>query len=424
MLRRAAIWIVCGYGGLPAEGAREYRCVLVAKELAKRGFDVIWWTSSFNHATKQQRAAETAETGIEHFRIRLLQAPGYASNISLARIFSEWRFGRKFLTASRSEAAPELIILMDPARFYGGAVMNVVRRTGCRMVLDVLDLWPELFETVVPLRWRGLARLLLTPLYRQRNRLANNADAIAGVTADYVETVALPAGFRGPTCVARLGSHRGDGTAGVIPDEVENAVSRSGAQRLLLVYAGTLGSKYDIETMAATARSLADRQNLRWVVAGSGPLEHVVRELAQELGPDRFHFLGHQDAETIARMLQRCDVGLCCYGEGSTVSMPLKAYDYLAAGLPLINSLGRELGALVLEHDLGLQYTAGDKRSLTQAVSRMCDDADLRNRCAGNARALAREYDPSHQHRRYVDFLLEQVIRPQGSQESAGRHSN
>lgn len=408
---KATVWIVCGYGGLPAEGHRDYRCSLVAKALVERGYRVIWWASSFNHVTKRQRSAADARSDTPDFVVRLVAAPPYASNVSLRRVLSEWRFGRALERCTLQEPKPDSIILMEPARFYGTAVARIAKRAGANLILDIIDLWPELFEMLAPRQLRLLARALLKPLYAHRNWLVRRADAIVGVTRDYVEEVTSSAGFQGPRHVAYWGSHRAHSDWGDIPQPVQEAVAnRDGAK--IVSYTGSLGNNYDVSALVGAARLLRGRPNIRFVVAGVGPLESIVKSAAKELGPARFAFLGLQEARVIGWLLARSDIGICCYGDGSTVSMPLKAYDYLAAGLPIVNSLDRELGRLVRERGVGLQYRAGDPADLASAISRLCTDDVLRADCAAHAAAVAKEYDAQAQHRDYAEFLIRNKLVP------------
>ncbi len=59
------------------------------------------------------------------------------------------------------------------------------------------------------------------------------------------------------------------------------------------------------------------------------------------------------------RLYQICDLGMCLYGANSPVAMPMKIFDYLAAGLPVINSVDGFLERLFGTRNLGMQYRAG-----------------------------------------------------------------
>jgi len=85
--------------------------------------------------------------------------------------------------------------------------------------------------------------------------------------------------------------------------------------------------------------------------------------------------------------------------------MPIKAFDYLSHGLPVVNSLGRDLGALVRDRHIGINYTAGSSVSLAEAIKRLLLDRDLRATCATNAAALAEEFRADRQYLKFVAVL-------------------
>lgn len=403
------VWIVCAYGGLPAEGHRDFRCFLLGKELASRGYGVIWWVSSFDHTRKQQRVEVPTETGVAGFQIRLVRTTGYRSNVSFRRIWSEWRFGRVLERQVLGENDPSAIVLIDPARFYGNAVVRLARQTGSRLLLDVMDLWPELFELVLPRTLRPIGKALMMPLYVQRNWLARQASALVGVATDYVDTVGDGAGFKGPRHTTYLGCHGSVETDVAVPAEVRTAISREPSTKIV-VYAGTLGDNYDIDALIGAFRLARGRPDIRWVIAGAGPRQDDIAAAAAELGPATVRYVGLQKASVIAWLLRQSDIGLSCYHEASTVSMPFKAFDYMAAGLPIVNSLGRELGHLVRTSGIGVQYEAGNSQGLYAAVQRLCDDEALRTACRQASGRAAKGFETVSQYRSYVDFMERTVL--------------
>lgn len=410
---RRKVWIVGYYGTVPSEGQRAYRAYLLGKALAERGYLVKWWISSFSHTSKKTRETSAATSDVAGLEIVLVPAPPYSSNISWRRAFSEREFAKNFEAMAARDEPPGTVILLEPARFFGDAVARLAKRTGARFVVDIVDLWPELFEMVFPRGLRWMARPFLSPLYRQRNRLIRQAAALVGVTRDYVDEVANLSGFSGPKHVAYWGSQpTTTGQPNRVPSSIRDALEPMAPNQLLVAYLGALGPSYDMETLVASARTLSRPDNIRWVVAGAGPMAELMRLTENELGPQKFLFLGLQPPEVIDWILKRIHVGLCCYREASTVSMPIKAFDYLSHGVPIVSSLGRELGRVVAEDGVGLRYVAGDSQSLSSAVTRLCTDETFRTKCAQNAAIAGARYDSQQQHREYARFLIEQKLVP------------
>src|SRR5689334_13988075 len=73
---------------------RVMRSGRVAKELIRRGHEVIWWTNRFDHYTKTwlRPGSEGAdENGIQY---RLLSGIGYRNNYSPLRFIDHWLVAR------------------------------------------------------------------------------------------------------------------------------------------------------------------------------------------------------------------------------------------------------------------------------------------------------------------------------------------
>jgi len=105
-----------------------------------------------------------------------------------------------------------------------------------------------------------------------------------------------------------------------------------GLNRPIAVYVGGLEPIYNVETMLAAGRTLAEGS---MVLAGTGTMDDAVRQAAAE--NERIHYLGVVDHETVPGLLAACDVGLSLVDDPHT----LKVLEYGAAGLGVVQLDGR-----------------------------------------------------------------------------------
>jgi len=96
---------------------------------------------------------------------------------------------------------------------------------------------------------------------------------------------------------------------------------------------------------------------------------------------------------------------LCTYSPESTVAMPIKLYDYLAAGLPIVSSLPGELEDFLRKGRIGLQYISGDAESLSRALEMLAKDEVMRLRMAKNSYDAAMKFDRSVQYAKLVEIV-------------------
>lgn len=394
------VWIVNPYGTLPSEGWREYRSAMLARALAVRGHDVTWWISDIEHRSKQRRPKGISDPLLpRNVRLEIVEARAYRHNISLGRIFYEQSFARGFEQRSQSLTIPDLIVLADPSLFFSDPVVRYAKRHKVPFVLDILDLWPELFHVLLPGKIRHLGLRAFAPLYRRRDRLVGEAAAVVAVTKDYLETV-VPIGYGKPTKTVYLGVDRANF------DTPQLALNANGV--LEVIYAGTLGDAYDIPTLLAAIETLVDAETLvHFTIAGEGPRQDQLAAIADRY-PRHVSFLGKVPAEVLADYYMKAHIGLAIYAADSTVSMPVKFYDYLAAGLATIGSMHGEAGAL-LAAGAGRPYEAGNAQDLVAAINHYIVDRCSLLETRRFAYEKSREYDQVVQHSQYA-IMLEKLL--------------
>ena len=409
MTNAKTVWIINPYGSLPDESWATYRSTMLARCLVDRGYEVTQFISNFEHRSKTFRS-----TGHEvlypqpGYTIHVVPSIRYSSHVSLRRIRYERTFARNLIQLVKGAEPPDFVILAEPSLFYYDILLSRwLPAAETLLILDVIDIWPELFELVLPASVRPLSVLLLAPLYHWRKRLYRRADAIVAVARNYLE-------------IARRQTRRTDVLFEVVywsydtrrldagrpaDPAVKHLIATKSPGEVWVVYAGTLGQNYDIEAIIDVAErlplDLQNRTRVRFIVAGDGPQKSLLEKHANH----DLVFLGRLGAADLSVLYQRCDVALCTYKGESTVAMPIKAFDYLRYGLPIVNSLGRDLGELIRTHEVGVNYDSDARSSLYRAVERLVTDDQFRSRCSANARRLAQEFSSDAQYPKFANVL-------------------
>lgn len=394
--RALSVWIVNPYGWLPGEGWRDYRSVPLADALMARGHMVRWWVSDIEHRSRTRRSRVDAIPSLPSgAAVEMIETRAYDRNISIGRVRYERSFAAGFAHRSKAMPAPDVIVLGEPALFFAGPVISFARRHRVPLVVDGIDLWPEMFHLALPRKLRGLGRVLFTPLYRRRDRLIAGAAAVVAVTADYLELLTRR---RTPPVsdVVYLGVDR----SSFLPPRFD----REDGAPLEAVYAGNLGDAYDMPVLlAAMERLAAGRRPIRFTLAGAGPWEAKVVALAARF-PEHVRFLGRVAPEALPAIYARAEIGLATYSAGSTVSMPTKLFDYLAGGLAVIGSMGGE-AAKLLQNGAGQSYQAGSIDDLVSALEAYAGDRASLEQARHYAYAQAQNFDLAAQYERYARII-------------------
>jgi glycosyltransferase involved in cell wall biosynthesis len=404
-----SVWIINPYGSLPSESWSTYRSTMLGQCLAAHGYEVTQFISNFEHRSKTFRNdAQRVITVEERYIIEAIPSVAYESHISADRVRYERTFARNLLAAIAGRPGPDFIVLAEPALFYYDILLRAGILSRSALVLDVIDIWPELFALVLPKAVRGWSSWLLAPLFHWRKRLYRRADGVVAVARDYLDIARrLVSGPDVPAAVVYWGYDTKQ-VQGVPTSAVAALVASKKPGELWAIYAGTLGENYDIPAIVRLANELPailrGRVVLKFIVAGDGPL----KELCQQNASESFVFCGRLGAADLDLLYRHADIALSTYRGESTVAMPIKAFDYLRYGLPMVNSLGRDLGEIVRTHNVGINYDPANPAALSAAVERLACDASLRQTMAANAKALAPSFSAEQQYPAFVR-LLEQV---------------
>jgi len=356
------IYIINPYGTLPDEGWFPYRSTCLAKELCKLGHIVTWWTSDFEHREKKKRIIQTKQF-FRNFFVRIIPSHAYKKHISISRIIFERKFARNTKKAIENLGElPDCIILAEPSVFYSDIILKLVNKLRCPLIVDVLDLWPELFKAFLPRILKKYANILFSYFYFKRAKTLRCACGFLVVSKDYLK-IAKQFNSLAASCTVYLGIDINE-----FRQSVSNTLTlpRKKNNEKWCIYSGTLGKNYDIDCLINASRILANK-NIKIIVVGSGEeAEKIINEVKNGI----IFYIQAVCRSQLIQMYKKCDICLAPYVEGSTVAMPLKAFDYLLTGLPIVTSLKGEFGDLLKAHNIGVVYKAGDSVSLANAIDR------------------------------------------------------
>jgi glycosyltransferase involved in cell wall biosynthesis len=132
------------------------------------------------------------------------------------------------------------------------------------------------------------------------------------------------------------------------------------------------------------------RPSSRLVLVGDGPeREPTAAALAARGLADYVTFVGRVAHEQVSAMLTSMDAAVAPYPAGESYFSPLKVFEYMAAGLPIVASGVGQLASLLRHERTALLCRAGSAAELATALCRLHDDAGLRARLGAEARREA-----------------------------------
>jgi glycosyltransferase involved in cell wall biosynthesis len=404
------IWIVNPYDALPGEQWGYKHGTFLSSSLVDANYQVVFWNASFSHASKHQRISHFSlhRYCTDKYTINLVPTPCYSGHQSPKRILALLVFSIRFLCYAFFEKKPACIILSLPLPFGDFLISAFATIFNIKLICEFRDLWPELFASLLPSYLRNYQRLLFSPLYFFRWYAMNSASALTAVSNDYLALALNTA----PSLRHKLTDvvyHTNVDLAhfqSLCSSPIPPYLHIKEAESFWAIYAGTLGYNYDIPTLleASLRLSIFD-PSITIIIAGDGPLSGFVKQFIASNTPSNIIYLGPLPLSTLCHYYKQSDLALSIYSADSTVSMPAKAYDYISAELPIVNSLNGEFRSFIDFYNVGFHYLAGDSYSLAEAILyAFTNRSDLVSK-RQQLRQIAPIYDKKVQYSKVVAIL-------------------
>lgn len=404
------------YGTIPGEDWREYRFFLLAKALAEDGHEVVWFTSTFSHHFKMQRATSSKCLEISpNLKIHLVKSPPYKNNFSLRRWIRDLSYGVNLIKILKYEyKKPDLFINGDsPLTFYFPSY-QYCRRYKIPYIIDQMDLWPELIIESIPKSLRLFAKISFIFHFRFRNIVFKNASGIISLAKRYLE---IPIKYSSnKNLIANAVIYNGIDVLEFRSQSFYNKfpfeeyLPDKALDEVWCVFAGTLGPSYDIKTMISAFDYLSNEKRIKLIIAGDGSERRFVEDYIKNSSNLNVIYLGKLNKLHLAKLYSLCDIGLNAYGPFSNVEMPDKFYDYTAAGLAIINSLKGEVNEIIRFNKLGYSYTASDVNSLLSVLKIYLDNTNALLANKANSYNIASAFDQKVQLTAFKSFI-NQIIK-------------
>lgn len=413
MKRSLVVWIVHLGEELPGVDGdvKEYRCQMLGRTLARRGHTVVRIAPRFNHYTKRQRTGPSTLELEPNLLVRLLDARGYSKHVGPRRMLLHWQCARGILDLAAEEGPPDVIVCGMPTPGVCAAGARLAKLYKTRLIVDIRDLWPDIFLDSVPAIVKPVATMIGRYVRWINRRSFARASALVGISKSYASWGIEVAGahFSGQSLVIPMGCEELASQLRELPPTVLSRWRRKlqlSGDEIVVVFLGTIGRQFDLKTVVDAAKILSnsDRVRVKFVIAGDGDGLRGVRKLSE--GVSTIECVGWLRGQDRLALLRLADIGLAPYSAGSKMSLPNKPFEYMAAGLPVLSSLPGELAAIIEVSRCGGSYAASDPQSLVDAVLRLIrNGGELEASSRRSTELYVERYHPSSIYGRFAELI-------------------
>src|SRR5262249_6569773 len=200
------------------------------------------------------------------------------------------------------------------------------KQHGVPTFLDVRDLWPDEMLDRVPRIMRGAGRLLLSPLFAETRQAMSGAAGIIAISQRFLDWGLEHAGRSRSIDRDRIFplGYTGNIDTVAVSNEVVAAASSHGvnADKKIFWFSGTFVGNIDLGTVIEAARVLQSRNDIQFVLTGSGEREREWRGQANGLG--NVVFTGWAGSADLAYLSSIAWAGLGAYKPGARMTLPNK----------------------------------------------------------------------------------------------------
>jgi glycosyltransferase involved in cell wall biosynthesis len=259
------------------------------------------------------------------------------------------------------------------------------RPTGIPVVFETHELFAQTYREDHP-RPSATQRRKLEALVQRERFVYSRCAALLALTPPLLEDIRKEYGVNTP--------------AEIVPDGVDLKQAESPQiqppnAHPILLYLGSLHPWKGVETLIAAMKYITRPARLA-IVGGNEDRIAELRGLAErERVLERIVFNGPVEPGRRFEWIHRADVCLLPLTEtsiGSRYTSPLKLFEYMAAGKPIVVSDLPSMRAILKEGEHAVFVPPADPRRLGLAIDQLLSDAPMRARIGNAARDLAAQY--------------------------------
>lgn len=309
------------------------------------------------------------------------------------RVFDFFSFMVMGTIASLFQRKPDLIVATSPQFFCGiaGMIASTMRRVP--FVLEVRDLWPDSILAVGVSATRPGIQLLR----KLEKMMYCRAKLIIVVSKAFVKPIQnkIPNSDK-----IRVVTNGVDSSlfAKQMSDDIPLELAETINNKFVVSYIGTHGRAHGLLTVIKAAESLSKREDILFLLVGSGEKRDEIIQWTQERNLTNVHFMPLQKRHVIPKLIDLSHAAIVPLRNlplFSTV-IPSKIFEFMAMGKPMIVSIPRgETTNIIEQYDCGLVVEPENHVAMADAIASIHQNPHLLNALGENAKKASINFERS-----------------------------
>lgn len=319
----------------------------------KKGYDVIYVTSDFDHMTKKRYCFN------EYKNSKQLHVISYKKNLSISRILSHLMFSYKtfyMLLACK----PELVYVEVPNNSLVKSSAKYKKINNAEIIVDIFDMWPE----SMPVKTKNIIVNRGFNIWRNfRNKNLKFADQI-WIECDYYRELLSTQKINLPMETKYLTLENAE-------TSIETKVSED---EIDLCYLGSINNIIDISLIEKIVSELAKNKRTRIHIIGDGERKDEFLEILKQNSIEIIDHGKVYEIDKLQEIFDQCWFGINVLREDLAIGITMKSISYFRGGLPIINTVQGDTSRFVEECNIGINVDRHDVKSCVLRILNITKD--------------------------------------------------
>jgi len=180
---------------------------------------------------------------------------------------------------------------------------------------------------------------------------------------------------------------------------------------LMAIFTGTHGLANGLNAVLDVAIELKDRQrtDIKLVLVGDGMQKKALIERAEKLQLDNVIFHDPVNKAKLAGLMSSADIGLQILANVPAFyygTSPNKFFDYISAGLPVLNNYPGWLAELITKEQCGFAVPPENPKAFADALEQAMDQPEQLNQMGKNGQQVAKkQFNRSNLSQKFSDWV-------------------
>jgi glycosyltransferase involved in cell wall biosynthesis len=274
-----------------------------------------------------------------------------------------------------------------------------LKKRNIPFLLDVKDMWPDIFLEIFPRAFQGIGKIALYPYFYMARKIINRAAGVTTISNDF---------FKWIDKTKKISKSKFSRVLPLVApqyhlDDAESQAAKvwwesqglKGFESHKFGFIGSLSRAFNFEPIfEAAAKCIEKDISCQFIICGDGPKKVELMKRAGRL--ENVIFPGWVDRPQAEFLKKNCLAILAPYEDAKdfSASIPNKVIDAWQCGKLILCSLGEPFHSYLNDNFAGLSYSNDQPNSFYCAINELIKDSGLVKRLeSGASKLYSNEFD-------------------------------